>query len=88
MAQDAKDFDFGTADLEAFIANVTGLNLIYRNNMLRILKSEEIEMPRLWELFEEANNREADEGVHLMTSEFRRGFLTLYMMNAKIPNTK
>lgn len=81
MAQEAKDFDFGTADLEAFLTNVTGLNIIYRNKMRSVLASEENEMPRLWELFTEANNREVDEGVRLMTPEFRQGFLTLFIMN-------
>lgn len=82
MAQDAKDFDFETADLEAFLKNVTGCNIIYRNRMRSILKSEDNEMSRLWALFTEMNNREADEeGLRLMSPEFRRGFITLYLMN-------
>lgn len=81
MAQEPKDFDFGTADLEAFLTNVTGLNIIYRNKMRAVLKSEDNEMPRLWELFTEANNREVDEGVRLMTPDFRQGFIKLYLMN-------
>jgi hypothetical protein len=81
MAQDAKDFDFGTADLETFLKDVTGLNIIYRNKMLAALKSEDDEMSRLWEIFEEINTLEVDKGIRHMTPEFRQGFVTLYIMN-------
>lgn len=80
-AMQATDFDFNTGDLENFVRNVNGLNLSYRTRMAKALKAEENEMVLLGEIFAEANNREVDEGVRLMSPAFRQGFLTLFIMN-------
>lgn len=89
MAQtpkEVKDFDFASGDLERYLATVTGFNLIYRNEMIRILKSEENEMPRLREVFDEIVRRQEQTGDILMTSAFYAGFVTLYNMNVKREN--
>lgn len=91
MAQDVKDFDFETADLQAYLENVKGLNIVYRNKMLGILKSENNEMPRMAEflnnLDRQAEGFDKDGNpitpVNLMTPAFRAGFVTLFNMNAR-----
>lgn len=90
MAQDVKDFDFETADLQAYLENVKGLHIVYRNKMLGILKSENNEMPRMAEFINDLDR--AAEGfdkdgnavtpVKLMTPAFRAGFVTVFNMNA------
>jgi hypothetical protein len=82
MAQQAKDFDFASGDLEAFLDNVVGMNIVYRNRMRGILKSEDNEMPRMRELFITMVRREEIENVHLMNDEFKAGFVKLFNMNA------
>lgn len=68
-------------DLEGYIQNVEGLNLIYRGQMLKALRSDDNEMVKLGTIFAEINNREVDEGVRLMSPAFLQGFITLFVMN-------
>lgn len=82
MAMEVKDFDFGTGDMEAFLKDVTGLNILFRNKMRGVLKREENEMPRLREIFDDIVRREEEDDVKLMTPAFREGFITLFNMNA------
>lgn len=79
---EVKDFDFGTGDLEAFLKDVPGLNILFRNKMRGVLKREENEMPQLREIFDEIVRREEEDDVKLMTPAFRTGFITLFNMNA------
>lgn len=83
MAQQAKDFDYSTGDMEAFLTNVVGMNLIFRNRMRAILKSEDNEMPRIKELFITMVCREEEEGIRLMSEDFKVGFVKLFNMNAR-----
>ena len=82
MAQQVNDFDFASGDMEAFLANVVGMNIVYRNRMRAILKSEDNEMPRMRELFITMVRREETENVHLMNEDFKAGFVALFNMNA------
>ena len=82
MAMEVKDFDFGTADMEKFLTEVVGLNIVVRNKMRGALRREENEMVVLREIFDETVRREEQEGVHLMTPAFRAGFITLFNMNS------
>ena len=82
MAQQVKDFDFTSGDMEAFLANVTGMNIVFRTKMRSILKSEDNEMPRMRELFITMVRRQEDEGIRLMSEEFKTGFVKLFNMNA------
>lgn len=82
MAMEVKDFDFGTGDMEAFLKDVTGLNILFRNKMRGVLKREENEMPRLREIFDDIVRREEEDDVKVMTPAFREGFITLFNMNA------
>lgn len=83
MAQQAKDFDFTSGDMEAFLNEVVGINIVFRNRMRAILKSEDNEMPRMRELFMTMVRREEAEGVHLMKEDFKAGFVKLFNMNAR-----
>lgn len=83
MMLQVEDFDFATGDLEAYLADVTGINVIYRNKMRGVLKSEHNEMRRLKAYFEEIVRREDQENITLMTPAYRKGFVTLYNLNAK-----
>lgn len=83
MRQQVEDFDFTTGDLEAYLADVAGINVIYRNKMRSVLKSEHNEMRRLKAYYEEIVSREDQENIILMTPAYRKGFVTLYNMNAK-----
>lgn len=82
MAQQVKDFDFTSGDMEAFLDEVVGINIVFRNRMRAILKSEDNEMPRMRELFITMVRREEAEGVHLMKEDFKAGFVKLFNMNA------
>jgi hypothetical protein len=82
MSQQAKDFDFASGDMEAFLNDVVGINILFRNRMRAILKSEDNEMPRMRELFITMVRREESEGVHLMNEDFKAGFVKLFNMNA------
>lgn len=82
MAQQVKDFDFASGDMEAFLNDVVGINIVFRNRMRAILKSEDNEMPRMRELFITMVRREEAEGVHLMNEDFKAGFVKLFNMNA------
>lgn len=81
MAQNATTFDFNSGDLEDFVRNVTGLNLIYRGKMLKALRSEDNEMVKLGVIFQEIRNREVTEDIRLMDPDFSAGFTTLFIMN-------
>ena len=83
MKQQVEDFDLTSGDLEAYLADVTGINIIYRNKMRNVLKSERNEMRRLKAYFEEIVRREDQESITLMTPAYRQGFVILYNMNAK-----
>lgn len=83
MSQEVKDFDFGTADLEAFLDNVIGMNIIFRNKMRSALKGEVNEMTRIREIFDDITLREETQDVSLMTPAFRTGFITLFNMNVR-----
>lgn len=83
MAQQVKDFDFASGDMEAFLDNVQGMNIVFRTKMRSILKSEDNEMPRMRELFITMVRRQEEEGIHLMTEEFKTGFVRLFNMNAR-----
>jgi hypothetical protein len=82
MSQQTKDFDFASGDMEAFLNDVVGINILFRNRMRAILKSEDNEMPRMRELFITMVRREESEGVHLMNEDFKAGFVKLFNMNA------
>lgn len=82
MAQQAAHFDYSTGDLEAFLAEVTGISILYRNKMRAILKSEENEMPRMRELFMEMVQMKEERGNGPMRDDFAAGFVKLFNMNA------
>lgn len=82
MAQQVKEFNFASGNIEAFLANVVGMNIVYRNRMRNILKSEDNEMPRMRELFITMVRRQEAENVHLMNEDFKTGFVKLFNMNA------
>ena len=68
-------------DLEGYLQHVAGLNLIYRGQMLKALRSDDNEMVKLGAIFAEVNNREVNEDIRLMSPAFRAGFLPLFIMN-------
>jgi hypothetical protein len=70
-------------DLEKHLAERHGLNVIYRRRMKLILKSEDNEMPRLKELYEQIKHRQDEEGVRLMSPEFEKEFITIFNNNAR-----
>lgn len=80
MAKTAEQY-IAEGDLEGYIKDVNGLNLVYRGQMLKALRSDDNEMVKLGAVFAEINNREVDEGVRLMSPAFRAGFLPLFVMN-------
>lgn len=82
MAQQAKYFDFTSGDMEAFLDNVTGISLLYRNKMRAILKSEDNEMPRMKELFTEMVRMKEERGNGPMKDDFAAGFIKVFNMNA------
>lgn len=82
MAQQAKHFDYSTGDIEAFLENVTGISILYRNKMRAILKSEDNEMPRMKELFTEMVQMKEDRGNGPMRDDFAAGFIKIFNMNA------
>lgn len=68
-------------DLEGYIQHIAGLNLVYRHQMLKALRSDENEMVKVGAVFAEVNNREVKEDIRLMSPAFRAGFLPLFIMN-------
>lgn len=70
-------------DLEKHLAEGHGLNVIYRRRMKFILQSEENEIPRLKEMYEEIKHRQDEEGVRLMSPEFDKKFVTIFNNNAR-----
>lgn len=84
--KNAKHFNFASGDLEAYLNEVNGINIVYRNKMRSILKSEENEMPRIKALYNTIMERKAAEGVNLMNDDFREGFVKLFNMNANADN--
>lgn len=70
-------------DLEKHLAERHGLNVIYRRRMQFILKSEDNEIPRLKELYEQIKHRQNEEGVQLMSPEFEKEFITIFNNNAR-----
>lgn len=86
MAMEVKDFDFGTGDMEKFLREVIGLNIVVRNKMRGALLREENEMIVLREIFDETVRREEQDDIRLMTPEFRTAFITLFNMNASPQN--
>lgn len=83
---EVKDFDFGTADIDAFLNKVVGLNIIFRTKMRAVMKQEENEMVKLREIFDDIVRREEEQGAQLMTPAFRAGFITLFNMNVTPEN--
>lgn len=86
MSKTPINFDYSTADLEDFVRNVEGLNLIYRGRMVGALRSEDKEMVKLAEIFREAYRREINEDIRLMTPAFSTGFAALFAMNGGSPS--
>ena len=82
MAQQAKHFDYSTGDMEAFLNDVTGISILYRNKMRAILKSEDHEMPRMKELFAEMVRMQEERGNGPMRDDFAAGFIKVFNMNA------
>lgn len=70
-------------DLEKHLKERHGLNVIYRRRMQYILKSEDNEIPRLKELYEQIKHRQEEEGVRLMSPEFEKEFITIFNNNAR-----
>lgn len=70
-------------DMEKHLAERHGLNVIYRRRMQFILKSEDNEIPRLKELYEQIKHRQDQEGVRLMSPEFEKEFITIFNNNAR-----
>jgi hypothetical protein len=68
-------------DLEGYIKEVEGLNLVYRGQMLKALRSDDNEMVKLGEVFAEAYNRQVKEDIRLMSPAFLAGFMPLFIMN-------
>lgn len=83
MAQQAEHFDYSTGDMEAFLENVTGISILYRNKMRAILKSEDNEMPRMKELFTEMVQMKEERGNGPMRDDFAAGFIKIFNMNAR-----
>jgi hypothetical protein len=80
MREPLNEEDF---DLEKHLAERHGLNVIYRRRMKAILKSEDNEIPRLKELYEQIKRRQDEEGVRLMSPEFEKEFITIFNNNAR-----
>lgn len=70
-------------DLEKHLTERHGLNVIYRRRMQFILKSEDNEIPRLKELYEQIKHRQDTEDVRLMSPEFEKEFITIFNNNAR-----
>lgn len=70
-------------DMEKHLAERPGINVIYRRRMQFILKSEDNEIPRLKELYEQIKHRQDEEGVRLMSPEFEKEFITILNNNAR-----
>lgn len=87
---EVQNFDFGTGDLEAYLETVNGLNIIYRNKMLGILKrgkEQEIsEMAEIRNTFDEIMSLGEQGHGFNMTQPFRAGFITVYNMNVEPQN--